>query len=790
MVVAGLSFAGWLGLRASLPLLDGTHTLAGLENPVSIERDHDGVPTLQASNRWDAARGLGFLHAQDRFFQMDLLRRRGAGELAELFGPNLVPLDTDVRRHRFRATARTALESLPPAQRTLLTAYAEGVNAGLASLKARPPEYTLLQSEPAPWTPEDSLLVAFSMFLSLQDSTGHEDYRRTVLEQALPREAVEFFYPAGSSWDAPIDDCLLPLPGPPPANVLNVRDAPAPPAPAQARAATESAHARIPGSNSWGVPGDLSATGSAILANDMHLDLGVPNIWYRAELRWNNAQGQSRWVLGVTLPGVPLVVVGCTADLAWTFTNATLDTTDLVRLEFDPDNPRRYRTPEGWQETEPITEILRVRGEAPRLLTVEQTLWGPIVRWGPDQAPHALRWIPQEPGAMNMRLVDLEECRTVAEALDLAPDCGIPVQNLLVGDRHGTLAWTLIGRLPCRAHHDGRQPVAGSLLHPADSRHFGWLEPKAYPRHIATPGERLWTANHRILGTPEYLALGPRETDLGARARQIRDDLRALPAPVGEADLFSIFLDDRAHLLVPWQHLLVATLQTGKPGHPAARWAEMLAQVEGWQARAATNSVGYRLVRAFRHRVIEHLWEPVTERVRKVDLGLSPSLARAESAAWSLLELRPTHLLPPRFDSYDALLAEAVHDVLTDLDAQKVPLPAATWGQRNLARIQHPLSLALPRLARWLDMPVTPMPGDDHMPRIQAPDFGPSQRLVVSPGHQRQGLFNMPGGQSGHFLSPFYRAGHQAWIEVTPTPLAPGPTRHRLTLAPERSTRP
>jgi penicillin amidase len=301
---------------------------------------------------------------------------------------------------------------------------------------------------------------------------------------------------------------------------------------------------------------------------------------------------------------------------------------------------------------------------------------------------------------------------------------------------------------------------------------------------MARPGQRLWTANNRIVGSEDYWRLGPWDVDIGARAGLIRDRLTALEAPVRERDLIGIFAEDRAVFLERWQKLLLRTLEHNGPSTNGSRWVEMRRHVENWGARAATNSIGYRLVRGFRLEVMARVLQPIRSRCTALDPAVTLGTPRQEQPVWAILEQRPAHLLTPSFASYDALLADAIGAVLTSLDEQSIPLAEATWGNRNIVRIQHPISLALPALGRWLAIPPMPLPGDNHMPRVQAERMGASERIVVSPGHEESGVFHMPGGQSGHFLSPFYRAGHEAWVQVAPTPLLPGPVRYTLTLRP------
>jgi len=762
----------WLALLASRAQLDGRASVPGLTAPVVVERDAQGIPLIQATNRTDLAFAVGFVHAQERFFQMDLMRRNSAGELAALLGGALANYDGQMRRHQLPATADQAMATLPDRHRAVLEAYATGVNAGLDSLKVRPPEYLLLRQKPRPWRPRDSLLVGMLMFERLQDSSGFEDRRRALLAEVLPPAALAFIDPDGSPWDTPLDAKQLPsipLPGPEVLQFATNR-------PAQvARSSWESP--LIPGSNNWGVDGSVSARGGAIIANDMHLDLGLPNIWYRVSARWLDQTSQRRRFDGVTLPGTPLFIVGSNGEIAWGFTNGTLDTTDLISLELDPANTRRYRTPDGWQTMEEVVDVIEVANGDPLANVFNRTIWGPVIGTNHLGEHQALRWVAHLSEATNLQLLELESASDVDAALKLAPTCGIPVQNLLVGDRQGALAWTLIGRLPRRIGFDGRTPVSWA---DGRCRWEGWLRPEEHPQ---VRGARLWTANNRISGQSNYLTTGPYQTDLGARARQIRDALQALVKP-DETALFNLFRDDRALFLDRWQKLMLQTLVRGAAGTNGTAWTELKREVANWGGRAATNSVGYRLVRAFRFKTGDLFFEPLTDLCQRTGSDLPVDSARWEGPLWSCLTERPAHLLNSRFASYDGLLATAIDAVLADLQAQNLTLAKATWGQRNMVKIQHPLSRALPKLADWLDVLPTPLPGDDHMPRVQGVRFGPSERLVVSPGQEAQGFLQMPGGQSGHFLSPFYRSEHVAWETATPTPLLPGLPRYRLVLAP------
>ncbi|MBW8367581.1 MAG: penicillin acylase family protein, partial [Arenimonas sp.] len=292
----------------------------------------------------------------------------------------------------------------------------------------------------------------------------------------------------------------------------------------------------------------------------------------------------------------------------------------------------------------------------------------------------------------------------------------------------------------------------------------------------------LWTANNRTLDGEALRLVGDAGYANGARARQIRDALRAKPSFV-EKDLLAIQLDDRALFLTRWHQALQD--EAARNGSPELKALADAART--WDGRASADSASYRIVRGWRLAVIERIQNGLLAPAQAAlgDRFVMPDLPQMESVAWPLLQQRPTHLLPRRFESWDALLADAAREVHGSLAAQG-PLAQRTWGERNTASICHPLAGAMPALARsWLCMPADPLPGDGNMPRVQGPAFGASQRMVVSPGREAEGFIHMPGGQSGHRLSPFWGAGHAAWVNGEPTPFLPGRAEYRLQLSPE-----
>ena len=779
--------AAWLLLRASLPALDGQLSLPGLAAPATIRRDALGTATVEAAGEADAMRALGYVHAQERYFEMDLMRRTAAGELAALFGPVALESDKRARVHRMRARATAQLDAIAGDKRPLLQAYADGVNAGLRDLDARPWPYLLLGATPEPWRLADSALVGYAMYFDLQDERNARELALWRLRPHLPPALYGLLTHAGSGWDAPVagrarGDAVLPS-----ADQVDLRALPAPAVPN-----ADPPPPGVPrGSNNFAVSGALTADGRAIVADDMHLGLRAPNIWFRARLRYADARapGDRVDVAGFTLPGLPGVVVGSNGHVAWGFTNSYGDWLDWAR---QPACAGR-RPPAPCSGTRVFQERIKVAGEPPFELEVHETAWGPILHREPDGSTLALRWAAHLPGSMNFGLLDFARAASIDELLRMADRVALPAQNLVTGDRHGRIAWRLLGPVLQHARECPGDAMAGEVLQPlapgpgaaaaaggADAPCPRWsLTSAAAPAIVDPASGRLWTANSRVVDGTALARIGDGGYVLGARARQIRDALFARQR-FDERALLAIQLDDRAVFLQRWWALLRAEADRA----PALR--ELAVAAHAWNGDAGIDSTSYRIVRAWRLAVHERLAQGLTAPAQ-VALGADfamPSLPQFEGVVWPLLQRRPRHLLPPRFDSWDALLEDAAREVLDEL-AGHGPLARRTWGERNTARICHPLAGALPAfVAPALCMPFEPLPGDSHMPRVQASDEGASERMVVAPGHEADGIVHMPGGQSGHPLSPFWGAGHDDWVHGRPTPFLPGEARHTLRLAP------
>jgi penicillin G amidase len=766
---------GWGLMRASLPALDGQVPAAGLGAAVTVERDALGTPTVRGATRADVAFGLGFAHGQDRFFQMDLSRRLAAGELSELFGRVALEQDRAARRYRFRDVARQVVADATPEQREVVSAYARGVNAGVASLGSRPFEYWVLRSKPVEWRAEDSVLVVHAMWWDLQHNSILAEQRRRKILATAPPALREFLYPRGTPWDAP-NQPLEPSPAEPRvptaaefdlSRVLLEKAPPDTGPKLKVLRVTTTPREPFVGSNNWAVAGAHSASGSALIVNDMHLGLRVPAVWYRARLLVGEPKNE---LIGVTLPGVPALVAGSNRRIAWGFTNSYGDWSDGRYL---PCNSRELAT---------VSERIRIKGETAETLSIrvprDPALAHAVVTQESDNGRecYLVAWSARARGATTFAILDFERAASVDQALALAASVGIPHQNLLVGDRSGRIAWSILGRVP-------RGEDAERLW-----RAIEWRDAADHPRLVDPEVGRLWSANARAVDGPLEAVVGSDEVatgvsyDFGARAKQIRDGLLALQKPATPADMLAIQLDDRALLLQRWRDFLIQLLDENAIAEDERRGV-VLKLLASWTPRASADAVGYRFVRRFNDRLSGSMWSAFL-RAFAMEPGKVGPPRSFESVIWLLANERPLHFLPPPHADWRAFLLGELDAVIDDAAKECPSMEECTWGAATPVRVRHPLSGALKPLAGLLDMPTLELAGDNDMPRVQGGAFGASERFAVSPGHEADAYLQIAGGQSGHPLSPYYRAGFDEWAQGVPTPFLPGPAQHKLELIP------
>lgn len=781
VIAAGGISAGaaivWLICAASLPLRDGALKLPGLQAPVAVAFDGYGVPSLSAESRLDAFRVLGYVTAQDRLFQMDLLRRASAGRLAEIFGEPAVSADVRQRRLGLSSVAEAVLRRLPEDQLSVLMAYADGVNAFLTDMTIPPFEFLLLRYRPTRWEATDSLLVVLAMFQMLNGSEDDERMR-TVMTASLPEEVAAFLLPPVDAFTA---ELLTGGPG---------RQIPAP-VPVEALAALRRmgqqsrslqlsmvpSRKREIGSNAWVVGSGKTSDGRAILANDMHLDVGVPNIWYRIQMRYGRVE-----LTGVVVPGIPVVIAGSNGLLSWGLTNVEGDFLDLVRLEVNPNNPDEYATEDGWERFTVRTEHIAVNGASDRSVEMKSTRWGPLAEEPLMGQPVAIRWTALDPEAVDLGLLRMDQARSVWDGIAVATRAGAPPNNILFADAQGHIAWTYMGKIPVRRGLDGS--VSRSW---ADGR-TGWsgfIPPDDLPRMIDPPAGYLVSANHRMTDESYPHVIGHAFAN-GYRAFRITERLRGMQR-IQEQDLLALQLDTTTQVYDFYRDLLRKVI-TDEVTRQRPDLAEARHAVDLWNGRADKDSQGFALLVAVRRSLAASVFAPFLEGCREKEAGFAFDGDLDTPLRSLLMEQAPGTLPDPaRFADWNTFLLHEIEETVKTLKADYA-LPRVddvAWGTVNRVRMAHPLSGAIPVIGSWLNMAAAAADGCGPCVRVLSGSLTASERMVVSPAHHPDALFHMPGGQSGQPLSSHYRDQQGNWSQGLPTPLSAGKPVHTLTFTPE-----
>ena len=763
----------YLLMSASLPTEDGELRLPGLNAKVTANTDELGVPAITAGNRADALRVLGFLHARDRLFQMELMRRKSAGRLAELFGQAAVDSDRKQRAYQLSNTARQIVLDLPVEQRRLLQAYVAGVNAYLTQTRILPPEFLLLRHQPEAWREEDSMLVVLGMFQTLN---GYEQDERmvTVMEQALPKDLLEFLTPDTDSYTTTLVGGETPRRFNPYIDALAFANLPEP----DAHLASNSIDTQniVVGSNNWVVAGSKTTDGRAIVANDMHLGLSVPNLWYRADLRYQN-----RHVFGVTLPGVPGVVVGGNDDVAWGFTNVTADLLDLISLEINPDNPQEYRTSQGWVPFGSHQETLRVK-DAPAIeMTVQDTIWGPVSEQALLGKPVAVKWTALERQAVDLGLLGMDEVQTTRQAMAVFNQTGGPPQNVVIADRAGHIGWTYMGRFPQRLGFDG---LAGRSWADGERDWRNYIPAEELPRLFDPPEGFIVTANNRTLGRDYPYAIA-HNWALGYRAFRIAELLRG-QKQLTEADLLAIQLDTRNAVYDFYRQLALDELRDLKDKDAALQEVEQA--LTAWDGHMHADSIGAALLAEFRTQLAKEVFAKVVAACQVYDADFRYAWREMETPLRLLLTQRPAGLLKARYrDDWRLLIVDALRQSAREMH-QQYPgknLTRLAWGATHAITVHHPFSKVSPLLGELLDMPRFESDGCAGIcVKVMDTAHGASERLVLSPLHPEDALFQMPGGQSGHPFSKHYRDQQADWQTGISAPMQVKGVVHRLSFLP------
>jgi penicillin amidase len=754
LIATGIG-GGWLWLRQSLPQIDGEIRVQGLSAPVTIVRDRWAIPHIEAGSLEDAAFALGFVHAQDRLWQMEFERRIGAGRLAEIVGGAAVPTDRFMRTLGLYRRAAASLAHLAPATRAWLEAYAAGVNA---YLKVRsgplPPEFLILgHHEIEPWMPADSLVWLRVMALDL-GTNYRDELVRARLSTRLTDQQIADIWPAYPA-DAPIT-----LAGLTRGLGLDALAWALPPATA-AKA----------GSNAWVLAGSRTRTGAPLLANDPHLDLQAPGVWYLAHLKTPDLD-----LIGATLPGLPAIVLGQNDRIAWGLTNTGADVEDLFIERLDPADPGRYLTPEGSAPFTVRTEAIRVKAAPAVTITVRETRHGPVLSdvmpdaatlFGADRVL-ALAWTGlAEDDRTADALLALDQARDWPGFVEATRAVGAPMQNILYADTAGHIGFIAPGRVPVRRQGDGRWPVPGWS---GEHDWQGWIPFDALPRALDPKDGLLFNANNRIV-PPTYPYLLTADWEAPYRARRLAQllsgsdyDLAAFAAI--QADERSLLADD-----------LLPILLEAKPTSPAA--AAAMRELRAWDRVMRPDGRAPLLFAAWYRELSRLILADRLGPLFRSFWGVRPLFME------EILKRRPVWCDDPATPTVETCAeraSRALDLALADLARRYGPDQADwRWGEAHPARMAHAIFGDQPLLG-WLFNIEIPSGGGDTT--VNVGHFAPrDEQHPFASIHAAtyRGLYDLADlersrwiaatGQSGNPLSSHYRDLTRLWAAGESVPM-------------------
>lgn len=780
-----------LQVHSALPQLDGRLQIPGLTAPVKIARDAHGIPTIEAGSLDDLFFAQGYVTAQDRLWQMDMMRRYAGGELSEILGEDALKLDREQRILGLRAAAEKSMAMATARDQQFFNDYARGVNAYIAGRGDRLPiEFRILHYAPKPWRPEDSIVIASQMVKDLNYAYFFDALVREKILAKLGPELTADLYVNHSWHDRPPTVMREDLSQPSkdsddedddsddqdsPDNVVTESGFPLSSSLEQDRA--------VNGSNNWVVSGAHTVTGKPLLSNDMHLGHQMPNLWYEAHLLAGDFN-----VAGVTLPGMPYVIVGHNQRVAWGFTNIGPTVTDLYIENFNSQG--EYQTPTGWAQPEHRSETIHVKGNPDVALDVKITRHGPIITElvGGETRPLALRWTLYD--GLHMPFFDVDSAQNWQDFRRAFSQLDAPGQNVVYADVDGNIGYQATGKVPIRAAGDGSLPVSG-----ADNAHewVSYIPFEKLPSIYNPPSGIIATANGRI--TPDHYPYSiSMEWEAPWRTARIYHVLES-GRQFSPADMLSLETDIQSEPDQFAAERLVYAVDHASNASPRAKQAADL--LRNWDGRMLASSPAPTITEASIHELTRLLLEP--------KLGPAPAHWSREdlsTVSWrtyswemrsvwleNVLLRRPKRWLPEKYANYDDLLAAAV-DAAVNSPHAPPNLASWRWGSANAVDIQHPVFGKVPLLNHWSGPGVQPQSGSGYTVKAVTRHHGPSERFTADLANWDESTLNTVTGQSGNFLSPYYMDQWKAWYEGTTFTLpfteraADAARKHTLVLEP------
>jgi penicillin G amidase len=793
LAVSVVAFAYFVA-RSALPQIDGSLQVKGLSAAVKVTRDGHGVPAIEATTLEDLFLAQGYVTAQDRLWQMDIMRRFAAGELSEILGEDTLKIDREQRILGLRAAARKGLQTASPRDRAYFEAYARGVNALIESRASNLPiEFRILGYRPKPWQPEDSIVIANQMVKDLNYYPFGDALAREKILARLGPELTADLYVNRSWHDRPptvmredlndqenqsdSDDDDDDDDSGPDTSVTQQRNT-------ASEIWAQHAPEAVNGSNDWVVSGAHTVTGKPLLSNDMHLGHQMPNLWYEAHLKSGDLD-----VAGVTLPGMPYVIVGHNQRIAWGFTNVGPTVADAFIENFNAQGA--YQTPQGWQQPEHRAEVIHIKGKPDVTVDVKITRHGPIVTdlFPGETRPIALRWTLYD--GLRMPFFDVDTAQNWEEFRKAFSQLDAPGQNVVYADVDSNIGYQTTGRVPIRAAGDGSLPVSG-----ADNAHdwTGYIPFDKLPSIYNPPSGVIATANGRI--TPDgYRNSISIEWEAPWRTERIYHVLES-GRKFAATDMLALENDIHSENdLFLAERFVYAVDHASKPSARAKQAADLM---RNWDGRMLGSLAAPTIAVRSARELTRLLLEP--------RLGSSPEDPKAQEATlnwktyhWEMQTVwlqnvllhQPKRWLPEKYPNYDELLTAAVEAAAEGPGAPE-DLASWHWGSVNAVEIDHPVLGKIPLVGRWAAPGVREQSGSGYTVKAVTRHHGPSERFTANLADLDQSTLNTVTGQGGNFLSPYYMDQWKAWYEGSTftLPFTPqaveGTGAHRLVLEPGR----
>ena len=768
LLLAGVAGYAWFVAESALPQLDGRLQISGLSASVTVTRDPHGVPTIDAASLDDLFFAQGYVTAQDRLWQMDVMRRFASGELSEILGEQTLKVDREQRILGLRAATEKSLATASARDRSFLEAYARGVNAYISSHGTRLPiEFRILGYAPKPWRPEDSLVIANQMVKDLNYHYFFDALAREKILAKLGPELTADLYVNRSWHDRPPTVMRQDLAEPPnntgdsDDNDDDDDDDSGPDNAVTQRAVPSSMQEGMPvnGSNDWVISGAHTVTGKPLLSNDMHLGHQMPNLWYEAHLHAGTLD-----VAGVTLPGMPFVVVGHNQRIAWGFTNVGPTVTDVYIENCNAQGA--CQTPTAWVQPEHRTEIIHVKGKPDVTIDVKITRHGPIITdlVPGETRPLALRWTLYD--GLRIPFFDVNAAQNWEEFRKAFSLLDAPGQNVVYADVDGNIGYQTTGKIPIRAAGDGSLPASG-----ADNAHE-WVSYIPFDKlpSIYNPSSGIIaTANARI-APDDYPQSISMEWEAPWRTERIYHLLEA-GRKFSPSDMLTLQNDihSEAELFVA-ERLVYAVDHASKPSPRARQAADVM---RNWDGRVLAESAAPTIAESSMRELRRLTLEPKLGRA-PADPDNEDEILSWKTYSWEMRSVwlenvllhHPKRWLPEKYPNYDELLAAAVEAAVTGPAAPK-DLAQWRWGAFNAVDIEHPILGRIPLLSHWSGPGVQEQSGSAYTVKAVTRHHGPSERFTANMADLDQSTLNVVTGQGGNFLSPYYMDQWKAWYEGT-----------------------